>query len=46
LGFPIHFDYSWKTLLNKDWEDQLFAAFGGSSRFRKPKFTVWIGYDF
>jgi WD40 repeat protein len=46
LGFPIHFDYSWKTLLNKDWEDQLFAAFGGSSRFRKPKFSVWIGYDF
>jgi hypothetical protein len=46
LGFPIHFDYSWKTLLNKDWEDQLFAAFGGSSRFRKPKFSIWIGYDF
>jgi hypothetical protein len=46
LGFPIHFDYSWKTLLNKDWEDQRFAAFGGSSRFRKPKFSVWIGYDF
>jgi hypothetical protein len=46
LGFPIHFDYSWKTLLNKEWEDALFAAFGGSSRFRKPKFSVWIGYDF
>jgi hypothetical protein len=46
LGFPIHFDYSWKTLLNKDWEDLRFAAFGGSSRFRKPKFSVWIGYDF
>ena len=46
LGFPIHFDYAWKTLLNKDWEDLKFAAFGGSSRFRKPKFTVWIGYDF
>jgi hypothetical protein len=46
LGFPIHFDYAWKTLFNKDWEDQLFAAFGGSSRFRKPKFSVWIGYDF
>jgi hypothetical protein len=46
LGFPIHFDYSWKTLLNKEWEDLRFAAFGGSSRFRKPKFSVWIGYDF
>jgi outer membrane protein assembly factor BamA len=46
LGFPIHFDYSWKTLFNKDWEDLKFAAFGGSSAFRDPKFTVWIGYDF
>ena len=46
LGFPIHFDYSWKTLLNKDWEDLLFKAFGGSSWFRKPQFSVWIGYDF
>ena len=46
LGFPIHFDYSWRTLLNRDWEDALFAAYGGSSEFRKPKFTVWIGYDF
>jgi hypothetical protein len=46
LGFPVHFDWSWKTLLNKDWEDLRFAAFGGSSAFRKPKFTLWIGYDF
>jgi WD40 repeat protein len=46
LGFPIHFDYAWKTLLNKDWEDLKFAAYGGSSWFRKPQFTVWIGYDF
>ena len=23
-----------------------FAAEGGSAAFRKPKFTVWIGYDF
>ena len=46
LGFPVHFDWSWKTLLNKDWEDLRFAAFGGSSAFRKPKFTIWIGYDF
>jgi hypothetical protein len=46
LGFPIHFDWSWKTLFNKQWEDLLFAAQGGSHEFRKPKFTVWIGYDF
>jgi hypothetical protein len=46
LGFPIHFDYAWKTLFNKDWEDLKFAAFGGSSWFRDPQFTVWIGYDF
>src|SRR4029434_6734997 len=39
LGFPIHFDYSWKTLFNKDWEDLKFAAFGGSRAFRDPKFT-------
>ncbi len=46
LGFPIHFDWSWRTLFNKDWEDQVFAAGGGSSAFRKPRFAVWIGYDF
>ena len=46
LGFPVHFDWSWKTLLNRDWEDVVFAQAGGSSAFRKPKFTVWIGYDF
>ena len=52
LGFPIHFDWSWKTLLNKDWEDLRFYAEGaadgksGSEWFRKPRFQVWIGYDF
>ena len=46
LGFPIHFDWSWRTLLNKDWEDVLFATEGGSREFRKPRFAVWIGYDF
>jgi hypothetical protein len=39
-------DWSWKTLLNKDWEDALFATQGGSSAFRKAKVTFWIGYDF
>jgi hypothetical protein len=46
LGFPIHFDFSWRTLFNKSWEDALFAMDGGSSKFRKPQFNVWIGYDF
>ena len=46
LGFPMHFDWSWKTLFNKQWEDALFAAYGGSLAFRKMKFSFWIGYDF
>ena len=46
LGFPLHFDWSWKTLFNEDWEDVVFSLQGGSSEFRKPKFSVWIGYDF
>jgi WD40-like Beta Propeller Repeat len=46
LGFPIHFDWAWKTLFNKDWEDALFRPYGGSDEFRKVKFSVWIGYDF
>src|SRR5205814_6844639 len=46
LGFPIHFDWSWRTLFNKDWEDVVFAGDGGSAAFRKPRFAVWIGYDF
>jgi len=46
LGFPIHFDWSWRTLFNKDWEDALFAAEGGSDAFRNAQFDVWIGFDF
>jgi outer membrane protein assembly factor BamA len=46
LGFPIHFDWSWRTLFNKQWEDVLFAGDGGSSKWRRPRFAVWIGYDF
>ncbi len=46
LGFPIHFDWAWRTTFNKDWEDIVFATDGGSSKFRKPRFAVWIGYDF
>jgi outer membrane protein assembly factor BamA len=46
LGFPIHFDWAWRTLFNRNYEDFVFAQFGGSSAFREPKFSVWIGYDF
>jgi hypothetical protein len=46
LGFPIHFDWAWRTLFNKNWEDVLFATTGGSAVFRKPRFSLWIGYDF
>ena len=46
IGFPIHFDWSWRTLFNKEWEDVVFATQGGSSVFRKSKFDFWIGYDF
>ena len=41
LGFPIHFDWSWRTLLNKDYEDYVFAYEGiqdgttGSKWFRQ-----------
>ena len=46
LGFPIHFDWSWRTLFNRNWEDVVYGGFGGSSAFRKAQFKVWIGYDF
>ncbi|HXH05946.1 MAG TPA: hypothetical protein VNI83_05075 [Vicinamibacterales bacterium] len=46
LGFPVHFDWSWRTLFNRDWEDALFAFRGGSGWFRRVRFDVWIGYDF
>ena len=46
LGFPMHFDWSWKTLFNRQWEDALFFVNGGSSEFRKMRFSFWIGYDF
>ena len=53
LGFPIHFDWSWRTLLNRSWEDYVFAydatlagESSGSKWLRKPKFSIWIGYDF
>ena len=29
IGFPVHFDWAWRTLFNKDWEDVVFASFAG-----------------
>jgi hypothetical protein len=56
LGFPIHFDWSWRTLFNKGWEEVVFGCasvdnqtgqcISGAADFRKPRFAVWIGYDF
>jgi hypothetical protein len=46
LGFPVHFDWSWRTLFNEEWENVVFAAVGGSREFHDPRFTFWIGYDF
>ena len=46
LGFPLHFDWAWRTLFNEGWEDVVFAAQGGSTAFRKSRFAIWIGYDF
>ena len=46
LGFPIHFDWSWRTLFNTQWEDVAFSLQGGSKEFRRPRFQIWIGYDY
>ncbi len=46
IGLPLHFDWSWRTLFNREWEDVVFAFDGGSAVFREPKFDFWIGYDF
>ena len=46
IGMPMHFDWAWRTLFNRNWEDILFAQSGGSEDFRKVRFSLWIGYDF
>jgi hypothetical protein len=53
LGFPVHFDWSWRTLFNRNWEDLVYAypaaldgVARGSDWLRKVKFSLWIGYDF
>ena len=32
LGFPIHFDWAWRTLFNEQWENVLFASAGRQQR--------------
>jgi len=55
LGFPIHFDWSWRTLFNNSWENVVFGCtsvdgrgqcVSSAAEWRKPRFAVWIGYDF
>ena len=53
LGFPIHFDWSWRTLLQQGLGRlRVFLQRGvdgessGSHWLRRPKFSIWIGYDF
>jgi hypothetical protein len=56
LGFPIHFDWSWRTLFNEGWENVVYGCtsvdnrtgqcISSASDWRKPRFAVWIGYDF
>lgn len=57
LGFPMHFDFSWRTLFNKQYEDTIFRTCFQTSAtnadcvadgdsFRKMRFDFWIGYDF
>jgi hypothetical protein len=56
LGFPIHFDWSWRTLFNEGWENVVYGCTSVDNRtaqcvssaadWRKPRFAVWIGYDF
>jgi hypothetical protein len=46
IGFPVHFDWAWRTLFNQQWEDVVFATSGGSKEFRRVRFSMWIGYDF
>jgi hypothetical protein len=44
IGFPLHFDWAWRTTFNKSWEEYLYGA-SGAADWRKPRFSFWIGYD-
>jgi outer membrane protein assembly factor BamA len=45
LGFPIHFDWSWRTLFNDRWEEAVFGTLGAEA-WKRARFQFWIGYDF
>jgi outer membrane protein assembly factor BamA len=45
LGFPMHFDWSWRTMFNHAWEDAYFGP-AVAAEWRKARFSFWIGYDF
>ena len=32
LGFPVHFDWSYRTMFNKPWEDLVYAGTAGRQR--------------
>ncbi|MBI4348542.1 MAG: PD40 domain-containing protein [Elusimicrobia bacterium] len=44
IGLPMHFDWSYKTLFNKEYEQIVSQRTG--EQFRKRQFSFWIGYDF
>ena len=46
LGFPIHFDWSWRTLFNETWEDAYFGGTLNAEAWRKARFQFWIGFNF
>ena len=46
LGFPIHFDWAWRTLFNEQWENVLFAVAAAAATVPRGAVRVWIGYDF
>lgn len=46
IGFPIHFDWSWRTTFNKDWENAYFGSTAAADEWRKPRFQFWIGFNF
>ncbi len=40
FGFPMHFDWAWRTMFNNAYSDAIYG-----SDWRKPRFSFWIGYD-
>jgi hypothetical protein len=46
LGFPIHFDWSWRTMFNETWENAYFGSALNAEAWRKARFQFWIGFNF